>query len=94
MIVNSCQCIGQHQLQVFTVRAQKANLLCNVIGRHTCGFLGCDNECTLHPDYGGESFIILFQTKVMTNLGFVISKINQFILKAHGAKLIFVLKCP
>ena len=67
MIVNSCQCIGQHQLQVFTVKAQKANLLlCNVVGSHTCGALGClcsDNECALHPVYAGESFISISYSK-------------------------------
>ena len=69
MIVNSCQCIGQHQLQVFTVRAQlqKAHiLLCNVVGSHTCGALGClcsGNECALHPDYAGESFILMPYSK-------------------------------
>ena len=67
MIVNSCQCIGQHQLQVFTVRAQEANLpLCNVVGSHTCGALGClcsGNECALHPDYAGETFISISYSK-------------------------------
>ena len=67
MIINSCQCIGQHQLQVFTVRAQKANLLlCNVVGSHTCGSLGClcsGNECALHPDYASKSFISIFYSK-------------------------------
>ena len=75
MIVDSCQCVGQYQLQVFTVRAQKANLLlCNVVGNHTCGALGClcsGSDCAFHPDYAGESFRI----KVTTNL--VISKINH-----------------
>ena len=71
MVVNYCQCIGQHQLQVFTVRAlaQKASiLLCNinVVGSHTCGALGClcsGNECALHPNYAGESFISISYSK-------------------------------
>ena len=55
IIVNSYQCVGQYQLQVFTVRAQKADLLLyNVVGSHTCGALGCllcsGSECAFHPD--------------------------------------------
>ena len=57
IIVNSCQCVGQHQLQVFTVRAQKACFVYNVVGSHTCGFWAAYAECTLHLDYASESFI-------------------------------------
>ena len=42
MIVNSCQCIGQHQLHIFTMRAQKANLLlCNVVGTMCVTYVEC-----------------------------------------------------
>ena len=63
MIVNSCQCIDQHQLHVFTVRAQKANLLlCNMLleAIHVALWAAYSviMNVHLHPDYVSFQYLI------------------------------------
>ena len=68
MIVNSCQCSYRPtSASIIHSESSEVNLLlCNVAGSHTCEALGClcsGNECALHPDYAGKSFILISYSK-------------------------------